>query len=118
MGIKNNKANWEAESRGIELINITIGDLFDQRCKTHADKEALVYNYPEIGLELRLTYREYHKEVTRMAKALLALGVEKGEHVAVWATNVPEWVLLEIALSKIGAVLVTVNTNCRVSEIE
>jgi fatty-acyl-CoA synthase len=118
MGLKNNRAYWEAESRGIELINITIGDLFDQRCQTYADKEALVYNYPEIGLDLRLTYREYHEEVTRLAKALLALGIEKGEHVAVWATNVPEWVLLEIALSKIGAVLVTVNTNCKVSEIE
>jgi len=118
MGIKNDQAYWEAESRGIELINITIGDLFDQRCKAYADKEALVYNYPEIGLNLRLTYRQYHDEVTRLAKALLALGIEEGEHVAVWATNVPEWVLLEIALSKIGAVLVTVNTNCRVSEIE
>jgi fatty-acyl-CoA synthase len=100
------------------LIDITIGDLFDQRCQAYADKEALVYNYPEIGLDLRLTYRQYHEEVTRLAKGLLALGIEKGEHVAVWATNVPEWVFLEIALSKIGAVLVTVNTNCRVSEIE
>ena len=118
MGIEGNRAYWEAESRGIELIDITIGDLFDQRCQAYADKEALVYNYPEIGLDLRLTYRQYHDEVTRLAKGLLALGIEKGEHVAVWATNVPEWVFLEIALSKIGAVLVTVNTNCRVSEIE
>ena len=118
MGLNGNRAYWEAENRGIELINITIGDLFDQRCQTHGDKEALVYTYPEIDLDLRITYRQYHEEVTRLAKALLALGIEKGEHVAVWATNVPEWVLLEIALSKIGAVLVTVNTNCRVSEIE
>ena len=118
MAIEDNRAYWKAESRGIELINITIGDLFDQRCQTYADKEALVYNYPEIGLDLRLSYLQYHEEVTRLAKGLLALGIEKGEHVAVWATNVPEWVLLEIALSKIGAVLVTVNTNCRVSEIE
>ena len=118
MAIEGNRAYWKAESRGIELIDITIGDLFDERCQAYADKEALVYNYPEIGLDLRLTYRQYHDEVTRLAKGLLALGIEKGEHVAVWATNVPEWVFLEIALSKIGAVLVTVNTNCRVSEIE
>ncbi|HSQ20134.1 MAG TPA: AMP-binding protein, partial [Blastocatellia bacterium] len=73
---------------------------------------------PEIGLVLRLSYRQYKDEVNRLAKGLLALGIEKGEHVAVWASNVPEWVMLEIALAKIGAVLVTVNTNYRASEIE
>ena len=118
MGIKGDRAIWEAESRGIELIDLTIGELFDRQCEASADKEALVYNYPEIGLDLRLTYRQYKNEVDRIAKGLLALGIEKGEHVAVWATNVPEWVILEIALAKIGAVLVTVNTNCRVTEIE
>jgi fatty-acyl-CoA synthase len=118
VGIKGDRAIWEAESRGIELLDLTIGELFDRQCQANADKEALVYNYPEIGLDLRLTYRQYQDEVNRLAKGLLALGIEKGEHVAVWATNVPEWVMLEIALAKIGAVLVTVNTNCRVSEIE
>jgi len=118
VGISGDRAIWEAEDRGIELIDLTIGELFDRQCHASADKEALVYNYPEIGLELRLTYRQYKVEVDRLAKGLLALGIEKGEHVAVWATNVPEWVLLEIALAKIGAVLVTVNTNCRVAEIE
>ena len=118
MGIKGDRAIWEAESRGIELLDLTIGELFDRQCQANADKEALVYNYPEIGLDLRLTYRQYQEEVNRLAKGLLALGIEKGEHVAVWATNVPEWVMIEIALAKIGAVLVTVNTNCRMSEIE
>ena len=118
MGIVGDRAIWEAESRGIELLHITIGELFDRQCEDSPEKEALVYNYPEIGLDLRLTYRQYKDEVTRLAKGLLALGIETAEHVAVWATNVPEWVLLEIALAKIGAVLVTVNTNCRVSEIE
>lgn len=118
MGLKSDRAVWEAESRGIELIDTTIGELFDRRCEAHADKEALVYKYPEIGLDLRVTYRQYKEEVDRLAKGLLALGIEKGEHVAVWATNVPEWIYLEIALAKIGAVLVTVNTNCRISEIE
>ena len=115
MGIVGDRAIWEAESRGIELLDLTIGELFDRQCEANADKEALVYNYPEIGLDLRLTYRQYQEEVNRLAKGLLALGIEKGEHVAVWATNLPEWVMLEVALAKIGAVLVTVNTNCRVS---
>ena len=118
MGIASDRAIWEAESRGIELISLTIGELFDRQCQSIPDKEALVYNYPEIGLDLRLTYAQYHREVTRLAKGLLAIGIQKGEHVAVWATNVPEWVMLEIALAKIGAVLVTVNTNYRRSEIE
>jgi len=118
MGIKGSLAIWEAESRDIELIDLTIGELFDRQCEAFADKEAIVYNYPEIGLDLRLSYQEYRDEVTRLAKGLLALGIQKGENIAVWATNVPEWILLEMALAKIGAVLVTVNTNYRASEIE
>ena len=118
MGLKSDRALWEAESRGIELIDFTIGELFDRQCELRPNKEALVYSYPEIGLDLRLTYRQYKEKVDRLAKGLLALGIQKGEHVAVWASNVPEWVFLEIARAKIGAVLVTVNTNCRVSEIE
>lgn len=118
MGIKGSLAIWEAESRDIELINLTIGELFDRQCEAFAEKEAIVYNYPEIGLDLRLSYRQYRDEVDRLAKGLLALGIQKGENIAVWATNVPEWILLEMALAKIGAVLVTVNTNYRASEIE
>ncbi|MFY9570768.1 MAG: AMP-binding protein, partial [Blastocatellia bacterium] len=118
MGIKGDRAIWEAESRGVDLINTTVGELFDRQCQANPNKEALVYNYPEIGLDMRLTFRQYHQEVNQLSKGLLALGIEKGEHVAVWATNVPEWVMLEIALAKIGAVLVTVNTNYRAAEIE
>ncbi|MEK6288973.1 MAG: AMP-binding protein [Acidobacteriota bacterium] len=118
MGIAGDRAIWEAESRGVDLIDLTIGELFDRQCESIPDKEALVYNYPEIGLDLRLTYRQYQKEVHQLSKGLLALGIPKGEHVAVWAANVPEWVMLEIALAKIGAVLVTVNTNYRWAEIE
>ena len=118
MGLRGDRAIWEAEGRGVNLINLTIGELFDRQCAAIPDKEALVYNYPEIGLDLRLTFRQFQDEANRLAKGLLALGIEKGEHVAVWATNVPEWVILEIALAKIGAVLVTVNTNYRAAEIE
>ncbi len=118
MGIKGSLAIWEAESRDIELIDLTIGELFDRQCEAFAEKEAIVYNYPEIGLDLGLSYQQYRDEVDRLAKGLLSLGIQKGENIAVWATNVPEWILLEMALAKIGAVLVTVNTNYRASEIE
>jgi fatty-acyl-CoA synthase len=117
MGLHGDLAYWEAEDFGIELLNLTLGDLFDQRVAEIPDKEALVYHYPEIGLELRLTYRQYLDEVNRLAKGLIALGIEKGDHVAAWAPNVHEWIFLELALAKIGATLVTINTNYRLAEI-
>ena len=118
MGIKGDLAHWEAEDFGVQLIGLTIGDLLDRRAAEIPEKEALVYNYPELGLNLRLSYNEYHNIVNRLAKGLMALGVKRGDHVAVWATNIPEWIFLEMALAKIGSVLVTVNTNYRASEIE
>jgi len=118
MAIKGDLAYWEAEDFGVELIDLTLGDLLDQRADELPDKEALVYDYPEIGLEMRLTYGQYRDVVNRLAKGLIALGVEEGDQVAVWATNVPEWIFLQLALAKIGAVIVTVNTNYRATEIE
>lgn len=118
MAIKGELAHWEAEDFGTDLIELTLGDLLDRRAAELPEKEALVYNYPEIGLELRLTYSQYRDTAGRLAKGLMALGVEKGDHVAVWATNVPEWIFLQMALAKIGAVIVTVNTNYRGAEIE
>lgn len=118
MAITNNLAHWEAEPFGTELIELTLGDLLDQRAAEFPDKEALVYHYPEIGLDLRMNYGQYRDTVNQLAKGLMALGIAKGDHVAVWATNVPEWVFLQWAVSKIGGVLVTINTNYRASEIE
>lgn len=118
MGLKGDLAHWEAEDFGVELLEKTIGQLFDERVAEIPDKEALVYSYPEMGIDLRLTYRQYQAAVNRLAKALIAFGIEKGEHVAVWAPNLPEWIMLELALAKIGAVLVTINTNYRASELE
>jgi fatty-acyl-CoA synthase len=65
-----------------------------------------------------LTYGQYRDVVNRLAKGLIALGVERGDHVAVWATNVPEWIFLQLALAKVGGVIVTINTNYRAAEIE
>lgn len=118
MAIKGELAHWEAEDFGVELIDLTLGDLLDKRADEAPDKEALVYDYPEIGLKLRLTYGQYRDVVNRLAKGLIAFGVEKGDQVAVWATNVPEWIFLQLALAKIGAVIVTINTNYRGAEIE
>ncbi|HEX2911518.1 MAG TPA: AMP-binding protein [Chloroflexia bacterium] len=118
MGVKGDRSIWEAETEGVELVELTIGDLLDIQAEKNPEKEALVYNYPEIGLNLRYNYRQYRDEVNRVAKGLLALGVEKGDHVAVWAPNLPEWVMLHQALARVGAVMVTVNTLYKAAEIE
>ena len=118
MGIHTSKALWEAEDEGFLVLETTIGDLLDGQAERFPEDEALVYSYPESGQKLRLTYREYQAEANRLAKGLIAIGVKPREHIAVWATNIPEWALLEAAIAKIGGVLVTVNTNYRASELE
>src|SRR5262249_48728932 len=67
---------------------------------------------------VRYTYAEFRAECDRVAKGLIALGVQKGEHVGIWATNYPEWVVAQFATAKIGAVLVTVNPAYRTHELE
>ncbi|MCA0986073.1 AMP-binding protein [Guptibacillus algicola] len=97
-----------------ELLHETIGSMLERQVERFYSREAVVYSKEEV----RYTFREFNEEVDRTAKALMNLGVEKGEHVAVWATNVPEWLLLQFATAKIGAVLVTVNTNYQSTELE
>src|SRR5687768_15773382 len=97
-----------------ELINITTGKLLETIAQKQGEKDALVY--PDRGL--RLSYKQFNEECRRIAKGLMSLGVEKGDHVAIWATNKPEWVTAQFATGKIGAVLVTVNINYRTTELE
>lgn len=95
-------------------LEITIGGLLDQMAERFPDNDALVY----VDRGLRYSYNEFNQVCRRVAKGLLKLGVKKGDHVSIWATNVPEWVILSFATAKIGAVLVTVNTSYRTSELE
>jgi fatty-acyl-CoA synthase len=118
MPIVGDKAIWQAESLDYSLLPITVGDLLDRQAQAFGNKEALVYAYREIGLDLRLTYSQLRDRANQIAKGFMALGVGAGDKVAVLATNIPEWVLLEMALPKVGAVLVTVNTNYQRDELE
>ncbi|MBO6170535.1 MAG: AMP-binding protein [Desulfovibrio sp.] len=96
-----------------ELREWTLGQVLDHTVARYPDNDAVIYpdrNY-------RLTWREFGELVDTFAKGLMALGVQKGEKVAVWATNVPYWVALQFATAKIGAVLLTVNTNYREHEL-
>jgi len=96
------------------LMERTLGQILDDAIAAHAENEAVVY----LDRNYRMTYREFGVLVDKLAKGLMALGVQKGEKVAIWATNVPHWVALLFATARIGAVLVTVNTNYRRSELE
>src|SRR6266705_651640 len=70
------------------------------------------------ALDIRLTYHEYRERVNAIARGLLALGLNKGDHIAVWAANLPEWPLLELAAFKAGLVLITINPVLLAHEVE
>ncbi|HEY4389281.1 MAG TPA: AMP-binding protein, partial [Ktedonobacteraceae bacterium] len=122
MGITNDGLScWQTESEGIELLDSTIGDLFDRQVQAVPGREAIVYScYPEFGeaLDIRWTYQDYHERVNATARGLMALGLDKGDHIAVWAANLPEWPLLQLAAAKVGLVLVTINPALRAAEVE
>ncbi len=97
-----------------ELIHLTAGKLLERTAELFPDHEAVVY--PERGL--RYTYAEFDRLCRQTAKGLMKLGVEKGDHVAIWASNIPEWLAAQFAMAKIGAVLVTINTNFQIAELD
>ena len=114
-------SHWQAESEGIDLLETTIGDLLDRRADELPTQEAIVYScYPEFGdaLNLRWTYQEYRERANQVARGLMALGLHKGDHIAVLAINLPEWPVLMLGAAKAGLVLVTINPVLRAAEIE
>jgi fatty-acyl-CoA synthase len=97
-----------------QQLTFTVGSLLDEMAFRYPDNEALVY--PERGL--RYSYKQFNDICRQIAKGLLRLGIKKGDNIAIWAYNVPEWVLLQFASAKIGAVLVTINTSYKSAELE
>jgi fatty-acyl-CoA synthase len=96
------------------LLSITIGKLLQEKAKLHPNHEAVVY----ADRDLRMTYEEFDQYCRKIAKGLMKLGIEKGDHIAIWASNTPEWLACQFATGKMGGVLVTVNTNYRTAELE
>jgi fatty-acyl-CoA synthase len=97
-----------------ELIHSTIGRLLEQIAETYPDQEAVVY--PD--RKIRYTYAQFDSLCRQTAKGLMRMGIGKGDHVAIWASNIPEWLAVQFATAKIGAVLVTVNTNYQAHELD
>jgi fatty-acyl-CoA synthase len=98
----------------MELSNRTLGQWMEYWAETTPDREYIVYS----DRNLRFTWREFNRRVDDMARGLMAIGVEKGTHIGIWATNVPDWLTFLYAGAKIGAILVTVNTSYKQSELE
>jgi fatty-acyl-CoA synthase len=92
----------------------TIGNFFEKQVEKNPDRDFIVY--PDRNL--RFTYREFDERVNMFAKGLLSLGIGKGDHVGIWARNVPDWLTFMFATAKIGVVLVTVNTAYKAHELE
>ena len=98
----------------MQLFERTLGQWLEHWAEETPDKEYIVYS----DRNLRFTWSQLNQRVDDMAKGLIAVGVERGTHVGIWAANVPDWLTLLYACAKIGAVYVTVNTNYKQSELE
>lgn len=97
-----------------DVIDKTFSEVLDAVADRYPDQYAFRYT----TLDYTRTYSQFRKDVDEAAAALIALGVKPGYHVAIWATNVPQWFITFWAAVKIGAVLVTVNTAYKIHELE
>lgn len=96
------------------LLGDTIGRNLDRAVEAFGSREALV----DVASGRRWTYAEFGADVQELARALMASGVAKGDRVGIWAVNCPEWVLVQYATARIGAVMVTINPAYRAHELE
>lgn len=96
------------------LVDLTMGQLLEKVACEFPDQYAVRYTTQDYAR----TYSEFLSDIDDTARSLLALGVRKGDHVAIWATNHPQWLLVFFAAARIGAVLVTVNTSYKIHESE
>jgi fatty-acyl-CoA synthase len=105
--------SYDAGPTDTPILEETIGANFARTAATHPDVEALV----DVAQGLRYTYAELDAEVDIVARALMALGTEKGDRVGIWAPNRAEWVIVQYATAKIGAILVNINPAYRTHEL-
>lgn len=108
------RSSYYEKGRDMKLFETTLGELLNRQAEEAPDKEFIVY--PD--RELRFTYSRFNERVNLLAKGMLAIGLKKGDHLGIWATNVPDWLTFMFAAAKIGVVLVTVNTNYKLHELE
>ncbi len=108
------KLSYSCGAGDVPLLGKCIGEVLDDTAVAYPDNDALIVRHQR----KRYTYSEFRKEVDRLARALLALGIQKGDRIGIWATNCAEWVLTQFATSKVGAILVNINPANRAFELE
>ncbi len=97
----------------MKFIESTLSEVLEEQAARHPDKDFVVY--PDRNL--RFTYQQFDARVNSMAKGFLAIGLQKGDHLGIWANNVPDWLTILFATAKIGVTLVTINTNYKLHEV-
>jgi fatty-acyl-CoA synthase len=95
------------------IIEETIGENFERTVRANPDEEALV----DLASNRRWTYGELNDEIDVIARGLMSLGIERGDRVGIWAPNCPEWIIVQYATAKIGAILVNINPAYRTYEL-
>jgi fatty-acyl-CoA synthase len=109
-----NRLSWAHGASATPLLGETIGANLERTVAAHPDREALVVRHQGV----RLTYAQFGERVDRVARALVASGLEPGDRLGIWAPNCAEWVLVQYASAKAGVILVNVNPAYRTSELE
>ncbi|MDO4582138.1 MAG: AMP-binding protein [Bacillota bacterium] len=97
-----------------ELLRITLGDMLDHIAVTYPDNDGVIYT----DRDYRKSYAAFRDECDIVARGLMALGIQRGDKVAIWATNHQQWLINMFATAKIGAIMVTVNTSYKIFELE
>ncbi len=108
------KLSYVSGTSSVPLLGKTIGEMFDETAGRFSDTEALVVVHQDI----RWTYRALKKQVDLAALGLHAMGLQKGDRIGIWALNRAEWMVLQYATAKLGAILVNINPSYRVHELE
>jgi acyl-CoA synthetase (AMP-forming)/AMP-acid ligase II len=101
------------------LRDLTVGQLLDEAVEKWPDQEAVVFSaYDDLGVSARWTYAEFQQRARRVGKALIAAGIEPGESFGIWATNIPQWLELQMGAAYAGIVIIPMNPLYRASEVE
>lgn len=102
----------EKDEKG--LLRTTIGELLDRNAKLYPNQDAAVF----VDQNVRYTWSELKEICDKAAKGFMTLGIKKGDHIAIWGTNVPGWLITQFAAAKIGAPLVTINPELKLEEVK
>lgn len=111
MKLENSYVSGPAEKA---LLGITIGEMLDKIVQQYPEEIALIVHHQNI----KWNYQTFNRRVMEVARALMAMGIEKGDRVGIWSLNNSEWVLTQFATAKIGAILVNINPNYRTHELK